>query len=278
MKTALLRARFPLRGEAVRLGARAYDYAVGVRARLRGGDDPERGPDGLPLPPASLRARVSAPGDAGFFLEAGRSQADFVRELVARNGSRMEDMGAILDFGCGCGRLARWWSGLGGPAIHGCDTKPDLVEWCSRNLPFMSARVNGLEPPLPYETEHFDLIYALSVFTHMSEELQDRWLNELDRVLRPGGLLFFTVAGDAYTGKLEPADRARYETGELVAHFTEADGSNLCAAYHPRPYVEAHMLERLELLEAVPGGGGNGSAPPVSRQDIYLARKPARPG
>ena len=133
--------------------------------------------------------------------------------------------------------VAVWPAGgptQGGPELYGCDRDRGLVEWCLRNLRFMQVTVNDLEPPLRYEAEQFDLVYALSVFTHMSEPLQGRWLAELERVLRPGGLLFFTVSGDEYANRLSGEDRARYDSAELVTHFTELDGSNLCAAYHPR--------------------------------------------
>jgi SAM-dependent methyltransferase len=274
IKRVLLRTRFPLRETILRVGLRAYEGYLGVLARVRGRGAPERSPDGLPVPPAALRARVAWPADTTFFLDGGRAQAEFIRELAARNGGRVDAMEGVLDFGCGCGRVARWWSGLSGPTIHGCDYNADLVGWCAANLPFMSTAVNDLEPPLPYGSERFDLIYALSVFTHMSEDLQDRWLGELERVLRPGGLLFFTVSGDVFASKLTPEDRARYESADLVTHFVDVEGSNLCAAYHPPAYVRAHMMRGLELLDEVPGG--NRAAGAVLGQDSYLARKPSR--
>jgi SAM-dependent methyltransferase len=269
IKRALLRARFPFRRTVLRLGLRAYELYLALP--LPGRRTPDRAPDRWPIPPPALRAKVSWPADARFFLESGRTQAELIRGVVSRNGGDVAGMEAILDFGCGCGRLARWWSEVPGPTIHGCDYNPDLVEWCAANLTFMRTAVNRLEPPLPYGAERFDLVYALSVFTHMSEELQDRWLAELRRVLRPGGLLFFTVSGDAYAEKLSPEDRVRYGHANLVTHFTDVEGSNLCAAYHPPAYVRTHMVDRLELVAEVPGGRGSGAA---MLQDGYLVRRP----
>lgn len=279
IKAALLRVRFPFRRTALRLGLRLQEAYLVTRARLAArGRDPQVDAvvaGAWPVPPARLRVQVSWPADAGFFLRTGREHNAFIRELVARGGGSVEEIRAVLDFGCGCGRLARWWSDLDGLEVHGSDYNPELVEWCARNLPFMTAQVNGLEPPLPYPEERFDLVYALSVFTHLSEPLQDRWLAELRRVLRPGGYLFFTVSGDAFLDKLVGEDRARYEAHQLVIHFTEVEGSNVCAAYHPPRYVEERMLERFELLEAVPGPR-DGAGPGELTQDAYLARKPER--
>jgi SAM-dependent methyltransferase len=272
LRRVLLETRFPLRGPILRLGLRVYELDLSLRARLRGGEVPGKGPDGWPVPPPALRAKVSWPADAGYFLVRGRAQAEFIRGLVARNGAPVEEMQAVLDFGCGCGRLARWWADARDPEIHGCDYNGKLVAWCASNLPFMRAAVNGLEPPLSYEPDRFDLVYALSVFTHLSEELQDRWLGELRRVLRPGGLLFFTVSGDVFAAKLSAEDRAGYDSATLITHFTDVEGSNVCAAYHPPGYVRTHMMSGLELVDEVPGGSR--AAGGVLGQDSYLAKKP----
>jgi hypothetical protein len=48
-----------------------------------------------------------------------------------------------------------------------------LVRWCRRNLPFADFGINHLDPPLPYEEEQFDLIYALSGFYSPSRATAD---------------------------------------------------------------------------------------------------------
>ncbi len=249
-------------------------YEAYLASRGRGSAESEAADAGAwPVPPARLRVKVSWTADLAFFLDSGRGQARFIRELASRHGAPPDEMGAILDFGCGCGRLARWWSDLEGVEMHGSDHDPELVEWCSRNLPFLRAAVNDLAPPLGYRDESFDLVYALSVFTHLSEDLQRAWLAELVRTLRPGGLLFFTVMGTGYLDQLSPSERAAFERGEQVTQFEDVAGTNLCGAYHPPRYVERHMLGGLELLEAVHPGDGDASAPGLA-QDSYLVRKP----
>src|ERR1043165_8053538 len=49
--------------------------------------------------------------------------------------------------------------------------------------------------PLPYKDQMFDLIYSLSVFTHLSENHASQWLSEMNRVLKPGGILIITIHG-----------------------------------------------------------------------------------
>ncbi len=59
----------------------------------------------------------------------------------------------------------RQWNDLAGTAFYGTDLNAELVEWCSRQLPFAAVSVNALEPPTSFDNESFDAIYAFSVFT-----------------------------------------------------------------------------------------------------------------
>jgi len=235
----------------------------------------------LPIPPAKLRILVTGDTDVDWFLRSGKAHAFLVGGLLERNHAPLDDMDAMLDFGCGCGRIARWWASDSDPHIHGCDVNAVLVDWCSQNLPFMTARTTDLEPPLPYEAEAFDLVHSYSVFTHLAPELQERWLAELRRVLRPGGLLLITLQGDAWASKIRPADRAAYDRGEPVTEYGAVEGSELCLAYHPPSWVREHLLADFEFLEHVPGVeesipplNGVGESINVLMQDRYLARRP----
>jgi SAM-dependent methyltransferase len=228
------------------------------------------GPDGLPVPPPELITQVAGPTAVDEFLAGGARAADDIRGILERNGVAMRDLGAILDFGCGCGRVLRQWAGLSGPDLHGTDYNPALVEWCSANLPFARLAVNGLEPPLPYPDGRFDLVYAMSVFTHLTEAQHHAWMAELRRVLRPGGHLVFTTHGDAHLGFCTEDELAAYRRGELVVLNPDMAGRNACGALHPRAWVTGSLLRGVELVDDRPEGGtGNG------RQDIWLVRRSA---
>lgn len=250
-------------------------YEAGLRLRSREAaevlDD-----GGRPVPPARLRVLVSGTADVDFFLDTGRRQAALFRAMVERHGGRLEDMGAVLDFGVGCGRIARHWADLGGPQVFGCDPNRDLVRWCRENLPHVNAATSEDGPPLPYGDGGFDLVYALSIFTHLPEPSARAWMAELRRVLRPGGLLLLTTAGAAYRERLEPGDRARYDRDEEVVQFDSASGTNLCIAYHSPGYVRTRMLDGFELLEAfvTPEHPDEAGAARIA-QDVYLARAAA---
>jgi SAM-dependent methyltransferase len=142
------------------------------------------------------------------------------------------------------------------------------VRWCQQNLPFLHTVKNELEPPLPYADERFDLIYAYSVFTHLTEPLQHPWMEELMRVLEPGGRILFSTHGDATREMMEPNIAERYDRGQLAVRFTGTPGSNLCSAFHPEDWVRRILVRELEVLDLVRGG-----APGLGRHDIWTVRK-----
>jgi SAM-dependent methyltransferase len=261
--------------EQARLLRPAWRLVEAFRAwRGRGLEQGARiAPDGLPLPPTKLIVLVAGTPEPEWFLESGALAARSIRSALAKAGAELERMGSILDFGCGCGRVLRQWAHLDGPEVWGTDYNERLVAWSRENLPFARVGQNALEPPLPHEDEQFDLVYALSVFTHLPEPLQHAWMAELRRVVRPGGFILFTAHGRRYLERLDEEERERFLAGELVVRWDRVAGTNLCAAYHPESWVQEQLARDLELVELVPEGArGN------PHQDLYLLRRPALPG
>jgi SAM-dependent methyltransferase len=206
--------------------------------------------------------RVAGTADADWFLRSGRASYDALVAHVA-----LDRIGSVLDFGCGCGRVTRYWHDFEG-SVAGSDLDAEAVAWCRRNLPFARFEANGLAPPLAFADESFDLVYALSVFTHLTADLQLAWRDELRRTLRPGGFLLLTTHGRSYLPRLDESERGRFERGGLVVRWGDLPGTNLCSAYHPEAYLRdtfAHGFAFL-TLEAE-GARGNPT------QDLVLLRK-----
>ena len=226
-------------------------------------------PDGLPIPPRKLIVLVAGNANVTHFLDGGQLAAQSIQDTLQRNNLPIENFHTMLDFGCGCGRVIRNWRSLHGVNIYGSDYNHELIAWCDENLDFAHFDSNDLAPPLSYENNKFDLIYALSVFTHLPEELQLTWLQELTRVLQPGGYLLVTTHGDHYLDMLSAQERTRYDGGQLIVHFEQVAGTNMCSAYHPEAYVRNDFAVGFEIIDFVPRGAiGN------PHQDLYLMQKP----
>ena len=223
---------------------------------------PAHVPDGLPLPPPEFVGLTmgifEGPGVYEGFLESGATDAEAIRDEVRQ-------IGAVLDFGCGCARVLRHWSGLPDTRVHGSDFNPHMIDWCRRSLPFAGFSLNRVAPPLEHEDESFDLVYAVSVFTHLLEPLQLPWLTELARVVRPGGRLLLSLNGvQQAEALLEDEGRERFRAGELAQIWAERAGTNACTVFHPGP-----------LPPPARSGRGPGGRRGASRR--HLQRRPGHP-
>ena len=226
--------------------------------------------DKFPIPPDHLMFLVAGGPDIDWFLRSGAAGADSIRSSLLTVGKPLETLGSVLDWGCGCGRVLRHLLVTEGPRFHGCDYNPELIAWSRMAYPEAQFTTNDLAPPLSYGDRSFDLVYGLSVFTHLTEELHHHWMNELARVIRPDGLALITTHGESYLSQLSAEERQRFRSGALVLHDENCAGTNICAAFHPEEYVRGEMarVHGFDVLLHVPeGASGN------PHQDLWLLQR-----
>lgn len=126
----------------------------------------------------------------------------FYRKLhdrYERHAARPLSDASVLDFGCGWGRLTRYLARDVAPGrLYGCDPVQGILDvGRADGVPAILATSEFLPETLPFE-ERFDLAFAFSVFTHLSEEAHIQSLRALHRSLRPDGILIVTVRPPAY--------------------------------------------------------------------------------
>ena len=241
-------------------------------------DTPTVAEDGLPIPPIEMTCLVAGGLQPAAWFADGRSAVSWIVEMLQRNGADPQELGSLLDFGCGCGRVIRHWPSVTDAKLFGSDYNPHLIGWCRENLPAGEFEVNGLEPPLPFENDTFDFLYALSLFTHLDETLQVPWMDEVTRVVKPGGLFLLTFHGQSRFEDFAAYGREdvirSFEAGELVVIRGEHSGGNGCATWHPESYVLDQLARNVEVVDYSPGGALD------IGQDAVLFRKPleAPPG
>ena len=224
------------------------------------------------LPPASLRYRVHGSPDLKSFLNVGKRCKEDIEVSLSRSGENLSSFQNILDFGCGCGRTLLWLGNhTRSSSVYGTDIDSEAIWWCSKHLGFGKFSVNKPLPPLDFPSGMFDLILAISVFTHLDEDHQFLWLRELERVARRKGVLVLTVHGYHCWKELRNDDVKKIqETGFLFLKSNFWKGlfpEWYQTAYHTKEYVLENYGKYFEVLDYVPRGLNN-------HQDLVLLQKP----
>jgi SAM-dependent methyltransferase len=132
---------------------------------------------------------------------AAQGQAFYVklRDRFAEFGKVPLAQARVVDFGCGWGRLTRMLARDVAPGhLYGCDPVQRIVDACTASrVPAHVERTEFVPERLPFDQE-FDLAFAFSVFTHLSERAHEACLSALHRSLRPDGVLVLTVRPPDY--------------------------------------------------------------------------------
>jgi SAM-dependent methyltransferase len=226
-----------------------------------------------PLPPMELLTRIgrTPEGDdetRDFFERSGRERKRALVRLLPDDYSF--EGRRVLDFGCGAGRVLRHFLPEASSAeFWGCDLHEPTVDWLSRNLsPPMRFFVNDARP-MPQPDEYFDLVYALSVFTHITHDWSD-WLLELHRVLKPDGLLLSTFMGRATWERAaqRPVDENELGMAVLGLHRELTDTSGPIVLHSPW-WLRTRWSRAFDILLIQP----DGFLVPGLGHGVLLARK-----
>lgn len=138
---------------------------------------------------------------SGDFVEQGRHHLRLLEEYAA-----LKPNHSVLDVGCGIGRVAVPLTSylLADSKYEGFDLVKKGINWCKNNITSNFPNFNFQHIPLnndlysltnqkaenfvfPYEDNSFETVFLFSVFTHMQPLEVQNYLNEIYRVLKPGG-------------------------------------------------------------------------------------------
>jgi len=127
---------------------------------------------------------------------------------------------SVLDAGCGSGRNLRWLAGQGA-RVFAVDRDAAAVERVrALGLDERQARVAELEA-LPFEDDSFDAVLSVAVLHFARDEAHfDAMLDELARVLRPGGILFARLASSiGLEGRVQARGDRQYDLPDGTRRF-----------------------------------------------------------
>jgi SAM-dependent methyltransferase len=229
----------------------------------------------FPVPePDQIERVIGASGSSKQYLFGGATLARrFDLYLQERFGIRIADFGRVLDWGCGCGRLTRYLLALN-EQTYGADIDAANVAWCNENLRHLHFQHLALSPPSPFSDKEFNLVTGVSVFTHLSEQDQFRWLEELARITNPGGILLISVHGPAslaYARLSAEVGKQVWRDGFVLLGNNPSlrdhiqDESYYKDILHSHDYIYAHWSRFLEIVEIVPTL--------AHHQDVVVMRK-----
>jgi SAM-dependent methyltransferase len=149
---------------------------------------------GIPFPPSQEMLTVGGETDLRIFLSIGYT----CFESVCRNiPADLKSPIKLLDFGIGCARTMRFFfREMDKFHCYGCDVDRKAISYIQDSIPFIKATSTKNLPPLPYPKEFFDLVYSVSVFSHLDYIAFHAWLAEIHRVLAWRGIFQVTIHGE----------------------------------------------------------------------------------
>ncbi len=212
------------------------------------------------MPDSFRQLQVSGWADDFKFWTTGYAHMKLIMELIKYHGQVNNwESTALLDWGCGCGRITRHFieEEVRPGRIVGTDIIASNIDWCKKNLVGAEFFTTGLLPPLHFTDESFDFIVANSVFTHLNEFNQDLWLIELNRILKPDGLAIFTVNQDtafAYSGGVDSELLANWRDKGIFNGPNDnlkdalSDKTYYQDTYHTKKYILSHWQQYMKII------------------------------
>jgi SAM-dependent methyltransferase len=211
---------------------------------------------GAPPPPRHLQVRVVGVYVGGF-LQSGHQAVADMEKVLSRHGLTLSTFNRILDFGCGCGRVLRCLPRSEQSQLpDGTDIDAEAISWCQIHYShYARFAVNSSAPPLNFPNDSFDFVYSISIFTHLPEEMQFAWLQELQRVVKPGGYLLLSFRGENHFARIPNEDQSRMERdGFVYADTGRTPGfpEFYQTAWHAPAYVRQRWGDFFEVIDTVP--------------------------
>ncbi|UXA47618.1 class I SAM-dependent methyltransferase [Xanthomonas prunicola] len=185
--------------------------------------------------------------------EVALAEAFTFYKIVKSGSYPLQRSSRVLDFGVGWGRIIRFFlNDVGAPNLHGVDVDDAILEVARSTGVRGNLSQIGPNARLPYNDSYFDVVYAFSVFSHLSAASATFWLSELMRVLRPGGTLVMTTTTDHFLElcqacSLKGSGRNQYEE-DYARMF--ADPAEARRRYAAGEHVYAAVAGNADVLQA----------------------------
>jgi SAM-dependent methyltransferase len=209
------------------------------------------------LPPTALRHYYGVRDGKyhdDLYLSGGANDIRAMRRILDADG--FAPLGErVLEFGCSAGRLLRHLEPEATAAeVWGVDLHSAAVHWAQAHLsPPFHFLTNTTAPHLPFEDGYFGFIFAGSVWTHIGE-LDDAWLLEMRRILRPGGRLYITISDEntlAEVKRMSPGHASNGHVAELDAATGMLSKDWVAFVTRTTPWLQRAVYRRQAWLDRI---------------------------
>jgi 2-polyprenyl-3-methyl-5-hydroxy-6-metoxy-1,4-benzoquinol methylase len=219
------------------------------------------------LPDADRRFRVIGSYNENNFTMGGFTDFKRIEELLKiKFKKNYHDFTSILDWGCGCGRVCRYFSDMPEINFSGADIDFDNISYCKEHLQQDAFYHIPLHPPTSFDNNTFDLIYGISVFTHLKEDTQFEWLQELNRITRPDGIVLVSIHGQTAFDYAQINDESYFTILNRIAQEGIVVTSNnnqidnviddknyYVNVAHSWDYIRREWTKYFEVIDIIPG-------------------------
>lgn len=226
--------------------------------------------------PDNLKTRVANNTNIHFFRASSFTSFRNYYEQVQRF-AKPGSLKNMLDWGCGCGRISVMFENATDiKAVYGGDIDGESIAWCKENLKGQYD-VTPLFPPTKYADNFFELVISNAVFTHLTKDVQQQWLAEMQRIVAPGGLFIASVHGEFATffnfnGEVEETLTNDINDSTIDKSLAGVVPDGYYRGTHQKKtYTEQVFSQYFEILDYIEAGAGN-------FQDLVVMKKAATKG
>jgi SAM-dependent methyltransferase len=178
----------------------------------------------------------------------------------------------ILDFGCGVSRIVVHLKKFTNAELllYGCDVNGKMIEYNRTSFKDIFYSTILFTPPTDYKENFFDLLYAISIFTHIPASLQGQWLKEIDRVLKVNGIFLLTTHGNYFKERLLKKEQEIFDKEGAFTKEYRKEGHRMMSTYNSPESFRKLLITHFEILEYYDGSIDMSKA---GGQDLWIVKK-----
>lgn len=130
-----------------------------------------------------------------YLADGWRTLAELLR-LTERLDRKLSECRSFLEFACGYGRFTRHLvKALPNGALHVSDVMPGSVDFLREHMG-VEGFYSTTDPATVAIPRRYEIIFVLSLFSHLPDSTWGAWLRRLFDALEPGGMLIISTHGE----------------------------------------------------------------------------------